>query len=395
MPRILHIGKFFPPFAGGIEHFLADLLPVQHQQPQTQVAALVHQHQFGVNTSLKADPQWPYSIYRAPCYGRLLYAPLSVHFPLWLKKIIQQFQPDIVHFHVPNTSAFWALSLPAARQIPWVIHWHADVISKVNRSLSMAYPFYRPFEQRLLAHAQAIIATSEPYLNSSIALRPWRHKCHIVPLGLAPQRLPLPSTAAQNVAEQHWHPQQMRLLSIGRLTYYKGHEVLLRVVAQLPQVQLLIVGQGELKARLHSLINQLKLTDRVKLLGYCSNDDLIALLNSCDCFCLPSLERTEAFGVVLLEAMRYQKAVIASAIAGSGVTWVVQDRQTGLLVPPQDIHALRQAIQHLCDQPLYRQQLGIAGYQRFITLFDIQAVAERLVPIYQQLLAHKMYTQYR
>ncbi|MDY6994068.1 MAG: glycosyltransferase, partial [Pseudomonadota bacterium] len=372
------------------ENFLADLLPLQHQHPQTQVAALVHQHQFGMKTPIEADLHWPYSIYRAPCYGRLLYAPLSPHFPLWLKKIIKQFQPDILHFHVPNTSAFWALSLPTARQIPWVIHWHADVVSQVNRGLSIAYPFYRPFEQRLLAHAQAIIATSEPYLNSSVALRPWQHKCHIVPLGLALQRLPMPSTAAQSWAEQHWQPQKMRLLSIGRLTYYKGHEILLHALAALPQVQLVIVGQGELKTRLHTLINTLKLTDRVKLFGFCTNEDLIALLNSCDCFCLPSLERTEAFGVALLEAMRYRKAVIASAITGSGITWVVQDQHTGLLVPPQDIHALRQAIQQLCEQPLYRQQLGTAGYQRFTTLFDIQAVAERLMPVYQQLLANKL-----
>ncbi len=92
------------------------------------------------------------TIYRAPCYGRLLYAPISPTFPFWLARAIREFQPDLLHLHLPNTSAFWALLVPAARRLPWVIHWHADVVaSTIDRRLALAYRLYRPFEQRLLA----------------------------------------------------------------------------------------------------------------------------------------------------------------------------------------------------------------------------------------------------
>src|SRR5699024_5451513 len=105
-----------------------------------------------------------------------------------------EFKPDLLHLHLPNTSAFWAMAIPAARKIPWIVHWHADVVaSRHDSKLALAYPLYRPFEQRFLKVASAIIATSPPYLESSSALAHWRDKCQVIPLGLDPARLPEPS----------------------------------------------------------------------------------------------------------------------------------------------------------------------------------------------------------
>jgi len=388
MSRILHVGKYFPPFSGGIENFLADLMPAQIQHGET-VAAIVHDHQLDFSrffSKIATEAFEKFTIYRVPTYGRLLYAPMSPHFPLWLNAAIREFQPDILHLHLPNTSAFWALILPSARKIPWIIHWHADVVSAVDKRISFAYPFYKPFEQALLKRAQAIIATSPPYLKSSFALAKWQEKCHIVPLGMDRNRLPEPSESAKNWANQQWHNNQsensLKLLTVGRLTYYKGHETLIRALSQVNEIQAIIVGKGEKYKDLASLISRLKLTDRVKLLGHCSNEELMALFSQCDCFCLPSLERTEAFGVVLMEAMRYAKPVIASAIQGSGVTWVVKEGETGLLVPPRNFLALAQALEDMKNNADIRQNMGQAGYRHFTETFDIQKVAEKLSNIY-------------
>jgi rhamnosyl/mannosyltransferase len=389
VPRVLHLGKFFPPFAGGIENFLADLMPAQMQQCNTNIAALVHDHQrqwarFFATTIVET---WnSLTIYRVPTYGRLLYAPISPQFPVWFNQVLKQFQPQLLHLHLPNTSAFLALGLPRAKRLPWIIHWHADVTSTLNSKLSIAYHAYRPFEQRLLAHAQAIIVTSEPYLASSIPLRPWQDKCQVIPLGIALSRLPEPAKPAQQWANQQWENPGVKILTVGRLTYYKGHEVLIRAMAQVKGAHLLIVGQGEQQRYLQTLITQLNIANQVKLLGYCTATELNALLANCDCFCLPSLERTEAFGVVLLEAMRYSKPIVASAISGSGVTWVVVDNQTGLLVPPQDEVALAQALQRFIDNSSWRISLGKAGQQRCEQLFNIQTIAEKIAGLYQQVL---------
>ncbi|MCV6636951.1 glycosyltransferase [Candidatus Albibeggiatoa sp. nov. NOAA] len=385
--RILHVGKYYPPFAGGIENFLTDLIQAQVSQ-KLQVAALVHDHESHwrrffspVKAEIKTNP----IIYRVPSYGRLLYAPISPQFLFWMNRTIKRYQPDILHFHLPNTSALWALMLPAARHIPWVLHWHSDVVSTIDNRVAIAYRAYRPFEQAMLKQAKAVIATSQPYLDSSLALKDWQQKTQVIPLGIATQRLPEPTADALDWAQQQWQPDLQRILHIGRLTYYKGQKVLIEALKDCPNSQLLIVGKGELQTELTQFIQQHGLHNRVKLLGFCDNAQLHALFSTCDVFCLPSLERTEAFGVVLMEAMRYAKPVIASQVEGSGMGWVVDDKKTGLLVEPNNVSNLVQKIQQLTDQAQC-QQYGQAGYNKFIQQFDIQQVSNNVTALYQNLI---------
>ena len=383
--RVLHIGKYYPPFAGGIEHFLADLLPALQQQG-TEVAALVHDEQPRRAGQLPLPGDHPL-IYRAPCHGRLLYAPMSPTFPFWLRRAMREFQPDLLHLHLPNTSAFWALTIPAARRLPWVIHWHADVVaSTIDRRLALAYRLYRPFEQRLLAASRAIIATSPPYLEASAALAPWRERCYSILLGLDPARIPEPDVAAQQRAKALWGDAPFRILAIGRLTYYKGHDILIQAAADLPNTRVLIVGTGEHGDRLAKQVQSLHLDGRVVLPGFQPEADLNALLASCDVVCLPSLERTEAFGLVLLEAMRFAKPVVVSDISGSGAGWVVDAAGHGLKVAVGDAQALAAALRVLQNDPARRTELGQAGALALREQFGIGPVAKAINNSYQQVL---------
>lgn len=386
MIRALHIGKYYPPFAGGMERFLGDLLPTLQAQG-TASAALVHDERRDRWGQRPVSVDGP-AIYRAPCHGQLLYAPLSPAFPFWLQRALREFKPNLLHLHLPNTSAFWALLIPAARRLPWVIHWHADVVaSTIDTRLATAYRLYQPFEQRLLAASKAIIATSPTYLEASAALRPWRDRCHIIPLGLDASRISTPDLKTQQHAATLWGQAAFRVLAIGRLTYYKGHEVLIRAAAELPDSRTLIVGTGDQRDRLRALIDSLNLGDRVLLPGFQTEASLNALLESCDVLCLPSLERTEAFGLVLLEAMRFGKPVVVSDVVGSGVGWVVRAAGHGLLAPTGDPVALATALRRVQQDPKLRQQLGQAGVVALAEQFDIQPVAAKVNALYRQLLS--------
>ena len=384
--RVLHVGKYYPPFAGGMEHFLADLLPALQIQGIA-AAALVHDEQPRRGGERPA-PDAALPIYRTPCHGRLLYAPISPAFPFWLNRAICEFRPDLLHLHLPNTSAFWALAIPAARRLPWIIQWQADVVaSLLDRRLALAYRFYRPFEQRLLAASRAVIVSSPPYLDASPALEPWRARCHIIPLGLDPHRIPDPDPAARQWAETLWGDARFRVLAIGRLTYYKGHDILIRAAPELLDSRILIVGTGERRARLASLIQGLGLGDRVGLPGFQPEANLNALLASCDVLCLPSLERTEAFGLVLLEAMRFGKPVVVSDIPGSGAGWVTHQAGHGLLVPPGDPAKLATALRELQHDSARRQSLGQAGATALREQFGIELVAADVAELYRRVLA--------
>ncbi len=383
--RALHIGKYYPPFAGGIENFMGDLIPAM-RRIGVETEAVVHDHP-GSGAGGPDAVRHP-GIHRAPCQGSLMYAPVSPTFPLVFNRVARRFKPDVLHIHMPNTSAFWCLGLPRARRTPWVVHWHSDVVqSHIDRRLAAAYRFYRPFEQRLLRRASLILATSPPYLDASEALRPWRRKCRVTPLGMDAGRLPSPDPHMENAAESFWRPGKTRVLAVGRLTYYKGHEFLIRAAAQIPDLHVVIVGKGERKRALRKLIADNGLEKRVVLHGFAESRWLRTLLATCDFLCLPSVERTEAFGLVLLEAMRYAKPAVASDVPGSGVGWVVRHGETGLLARPGDAAGLAGAMEALARRPDERRRMGDAAALRFHRVFRIDRVASMILEVYRE--AHR------
>lgn len=348
-----------------MEVFLADLIKEQRTSG-IEAAAIVH------GTPESGDPPW---ITRVPVQLQLIYAPLALGFRPALAQAIELHKPDVLHLHMPNNSALWVLTLAEARSIPWVVHWHSDVVvSRIRTTIALAYRLYRPFEQALLARATRVIATSPPYLAASEPLSAWRDRCAVVPLGLDTANLPEAESEAGDTLA--WRPRTLRLLSIGRLTYYKGFETLIRAVARLTNVELLIVGDGELRQELQDLIDQL--TQRgantsVRLLGNVDDEEKHALLQSCDVFCLASRERTEAFGLVLLEAMHYARPCIVSALPGSGMPWVIESAGAGLKVPAEDVTAWMVAIERMQNNSAQRQQWGSAGRHMLHTRFSIEA----------------------
>lgn len=358
-----------------MERFLGDLVDAQRRAGHD-VAVLAHA---APEPTPADDPPW---LMRCPVWLRLVFAPISPAFPFWLARAIRRQQPDLLHIHAPNLSAFWALLLPAAYRLPWVIHWQSDVEpSRFRLALRLLYPYYRVFERALLEQAAAVVVTSPQYLASSVPLAPWRDKCHVIPLGMAPERLP---EMAAEAGASLWRGDGLRLLAIGRLTYYKGFETLIRAVAACPGTQLLLVGDGEERPGLEKVLAELGQPAAIRLLGRADDATCQRLLASCDVFCLPSRERTEAFGIVLMEAMRYGKPLLASNIAGSGVTWLVRDGENGCLVPPEDVSAWRDAIAALAGDPGRRQALGRNGGERWRRECDIAGIVPRLDRVYRQ-----------
>lgn len=382
--RVLHIGKYYPPFAGGIENFLGDLLPAL-QDNGIEVSAVVHTHSFNWNNNSYVKQSL--SVYRVPSLGTFMYTPVSPGFPFILRRVISGFRPDLLHIHMPNPSAFWVMALPCARRIPWIVHWHSDVVaSQIDRRMAFFYRFYLPLEQRLLKRSSLIVCTSRPYLDSSKALLPWKEKCRVVELGIDPGRVIMPGHDLISWAETVWKNKMTRVLAIGRLTYYKGHDVLIKASAYTPELNVLIVGKGDRKRQLEEYISDLGIGDRVKLIGPLAEDRLHALLATCDILCLPSVERTEAFGVVLLEAMRFGKPVVASDVEGSGIGWVVNHNKTGFLVTPGNSKDLARALKRMGEETEMRRSMGRAAYKRFNRAFQIKSVAENIIAVYQDAL---------
>lgn len=368
--RVLHIGKFFPPDMGGMEVYLSDLIAAQHAQG-IQAAAIVH------GTPCKDDPEW---LWRVPVQINLLYAPIALSFRSTLVRAISIFKPDALHLHMPNVAVFWALTLDKARDIPWIVHWHSDVVV-TNRltPLAIAYCVYRPLEQAVLACSVRVIATSLPYLEASEPLSPWRSKCVVVPLGLKP-----PKKKEFN-REDLWHSACFRVLAIGRLTYYKGFETLIAAASSISGLQLLIAGGGELRVTLDEQIERLQSAGaegKVQLLGNVSEDEKHKLLASCDLFCLPSIERTEAFGMVLLEAMAHARPCMVSALPGSGMKWLIDESKAGISCEAKNVESWTRGLVWMMENENHRRAMGENGQKAFAERFVITESARLIRMIY-------------
>jgi glycosyltransferase involved in cell wall biosynthesis len=379
--KVLHLGKYFHPDSGGIETVTKDIAQGT-ARAGCDVAVLC----FGDAERLRRERVGEVEVLRAPIWRLAASQPFGwQYFRAFLRHAREY---DIVHVHVPNMLA--ALAVVVAR-LPGrvVVHWHSDVINKgwLGRLL-------RPLEWLMLRRADTVIATSQAYADASLPLQRVREKVRVVPIGIEDTNVfdgdgPAPGSAtpAANAAAAQVDASTERIvLAVGRLVPYKGFEVLIDAAPGLPPgCRVVIVGSGDRRAELEARIAQRRVDDRVTLAGRLDDESLRLLFQRATIFCLPSVSRAEAFGVVLLEAMAYGLPIIASDIAGSGVPWVNRHGETGLNVPVGDPAALAAAITQLLQAPERLARMRLASRRRFETEFTAAVATNRVLDLYAAL----------
>jgi len=184
-----------------------------------------------------------------------------------------------------------------------------------------------------------------------------------------------------------------RIVTTGRLVEKKGIEYSIRAIAQLlqryPRLEYTIVGDGELRPELEQLIQSLGVGDRIHLCGRKQQQELIELLDQAHLFVAPSVTAADgnqdAPVNVLKEAMAMGLPVV-STLHG-GIPELVEDGISGFLVPERDVEALRDRLEYLVTHPERWPEMGLAGRTFVETHFDIERLNDRLVDLYQQVLA--------
>lgn len=371
--RITHFAKYYPPESGGIEsvtQILArghaamghevDVVCFTRAAARTEVLDGVRVHRLPIQFFFASQPLgWRYAV-KALTLGR---------------------RSDVVHAHAPNLVAAF-LTLIVGRRPCVVVHWHSDVIKK-----GWLGRLVRPLERAFLRRADAVIATSAAYVAGSDRLISVQEKTHVIPIGIeAPATDDRAAALAPDLVE---FLQGRRLvLGVGRLVPYKGFQHLIEAAGSLSlDAAIVIAGDGPMKSALAGEIDRRGLQRRVRLAGKVSETDLHALFARASVFCLPSLERSEAFGVVLLEAMAWGVPIVATCIEGSGTSWVNAELVSGLNVAPADASALAQACNRILDEPALGTMLGTGGRQRFRDVFTASEFVRSVDELYRGLRA--------
>ncbi len=367
--KILQFGKFFPPDIGGMENFIYDLTEELSQKIQCDVLCSNSKNRTTIENKKN------YKVIRTKSFGKVFSTSISPSMIYWLKKIGNDY--DIIHLHLPDPMANLAYFL-AKPKTKLILHWQSDII-KQKRLLF----FYEPLQNWILKKADKIIATSPNYIEGSKYLKKYKEKCIVIPLGLNSNKFKINENKEKEI--KSLYKDKPIIFTLGRLVYYKGFNYLIEAMKDI-DAYLLLGGEGPLKEKLQKKIEDLNLKGKVFLLGKIKDEELSSYYRCCDVFCLPSISKTEAFGIVQMEAMYFKKPIISTDIKGSGVSWVNQNNITGLVVPPKDSTALSEAINKILNNKELKEKFGENGRKRFEKEFNITIISQKILNLYKDII---------
>lgn len=372
MVEVLTFGRYADADFGGLERYVLELARVlRHDAHFTNIVAA---------RGAAPDIEVVGDTVHARPLGSIAGVPVCPTMPFHALRLHLRKRFDIVHLQFPCDPAAHVATVTLPRSVKRVITWHSDIVRQ-KRLLSL----YRPFLKHLLDGADAIIIPTPAHRSSSEHLSAIEDhgQFHVVPYGFDLSHYSRRPEAADAIRKRHGG--RFLIFALGRHVYYKGYEYLIRALPLVPEAALVLGGRGPLTEELMELTRSLGVQERVEFTGRIPETELPAYYHACDVFCLPSVEQSEAFGIVQLEAMACAKPVVCCEL-NNGVTWVNRDGITGLVVPPADSAALAGALKRLAIEPGLARRLGEQGKQRAAREFTVEAVARGTLSVYRAVL---------
>ncbi len=385
--KVVHVGKYYWPYSRGIETYLK--LLCERLIEAVDVDVIV------ANNSVRNVHEEINGV-RVTRLGRLVEL-FSTSFCFSLPFVLRRKRPDIVHIHLPNPWAELCYFL-AGCPGKLVVSFHSDII----RQKKLLF-FHKPLHKAFLKKAEKILVATPRHAKFSPFLSTLpEDKIEVVHYGIDVNKIrDFDKETSEKIIRKTGTP---LVLFVGSLVYYKGLEVLLQSAKILnekspipplekgdgkppghtPGTHFLLIGTGPLENKLKAMAKELGLVNRVHFFGKVDNKTLVAAYNACDIFCLPSTYRSEAFGIVQLEAFAAGKPVISTDLK-SGVPYVNIDSETGYIVPPNNPEKLAEAVEKLLESEEKRKDFGEAAIKRVKTEFSADKMAAETLKVYNNL----------
>jgi glycosyltransferase involved in cell wall biosynthesis len=365
--KVLHVGKFYPPQMGGIEMHLQTLCRELRSAIDLRVIVA------SGNREACEEIADGVPISRVRTLITCASTPLC---PDMIRQI-RNCDADVVHIHWPNPAAVLAY-LASGHGAHLVLTYHSDAVRQ-----RLLGSLFAPWLQLALRRSTAVIATSENYRNTSRVLNGHLDRCHVIPYGIQLHKFEACQAAdVQGIRSRYG---SRLIVSVGRLVYYKGFEYLIEAMKEVDGT-LLIVGDGPLLTKLREMVVSLNLSQKVHFLGGLGNEEISPYYHAADVFALASTKRSEAFGIVQIEAMAAGLPIVNTNL-DSGVPFVSQHGITGLTVEPKNTKVLAIAINTLLDNEDLRRSFGTAGRKRARGEFSSGAMASRTLRLYEAVIA--------
>jgi glycosyltransferase involved in cell wall biosynthesis len=368
--KILQVNKLFYPHVGGVEKVVLDLC--EQLAAEVEMNVLIANNSFHREKETVAGAQ----IERVPSLGTLLSMPIAPFFPYHIAKYSTV---DLLHFHFPFPLGEISYLMNRWHiKAPTVVTWHCDIVRQ-KKILKL----YTPLLHRFLQSMDCIVTTSPNMIEHSEFLQPYRDKCKVIPLGISPEQFEPNKQVLIDAAKIRNQYKRPILFFMGRLVNYKGLSYLIDAMENI-DADLLIGGSGKIRLSLEQQVRDRGLQDRIHFTGFISDEDLPAYYHASDVFVLPSVDPSEAFGIVQLEAQVCGVPVVSTNL-NTGVPFANLHGVTGIIVNPGDSKALAEAINSLLTNDDRRRKLGMQARERVKSKFTVQGMGKAYFELYKQL----------
>ncbi len=365
--KVLQVNKLYYPWIGGVERVVQQI--AEGLNDRTDMKVLVCQPK-GKASVEKVNGV---TVHRAGSLGMMFSMPISISFIREFKKLAKD--RDVIHFHMPFPIGDLACLLSGYKG-KVVVWWHSDIV-KQKKLMKL----YKPFMDSFLSRADVIITATQGHIDGSDYLLKHKNKCVIIPYGIDKRIEKNSDLYIEKSKQLRGSLKPVQMLFVGRLVYYKGCDILIEAFKKVDNAELTIIGEGELKKVIEEKVRQYNMTEKVHLIGKVKEEEICKAYEDCDVLVLPSTEKSEAFGLVQIEAMTFGKPVINTNLS-SGVPYVSLDGVTGLTVPPNDVQALADAMKWMVEHDKERNEMGRRARNRVKECFRMDDMLDKVLKIY-------------
>jgi glycosyltransferase involved in cell wall biosynthesis len=368
--KILHLGKFYSPYFGGIERCIDTIIKSNKFSKKIYTTLLV----FGKVTKTISKENNKIFIFKE--FFNIFSQPISFKY-FWFA-IGQLKNHEVIHIHYPNLLAsLVCIFIPRTKKI--IVHWHSDIINSHGLSLII-----RILENYMLRRTQHIIVATKIYAKNSNALLAYKNKISYIPYGINPQKFlkkPNKSKFYNKFLEQF--KDKKIILSVGRLISYKCFDEFISIAKLLHKdFIILIIGNGPLHSELNMEIKKNNLNKKIKILTNINNRKLEIIYKSSYLYVSLSKGRQESFGISLIEAQKYSLPIITNNPIDTGAHFINIHNITGYNIKKTSSKILARNINSLLLNKSKYDLFKKASYKSFIRRFQEDDMVNNINNLY-------------
>lgn len=379
--RVLHISKYYYPFLGGTEQVARDMVKALIGTGAKQKVICFNEDASDGKATCKhsetrTDVIDGVDVIRCGYFLKARSQAVSSTYGRELKKVMDEFKPNIIILHYPNPFVTHYLMKYKSRDFKLLVYWHLDITKQ-----KLLKHLFHGQNLALIGRADKILGATPKHVDESAFTPQFGNKRYILPYMIDESNLVITEEeieAGKRIKEKY--AGKALGFFIGRHVPYKGLTYLIKASKELGDVDMhfLVAGSGELT---DSLKEEAKGDPKVEFLGRITDSERRSYLYACDIVLFPSITRNEGFGLALAEGMYFGHPAVTFTIPGSGVNFVNLDGVTGIECPNCDYKAYAEALKNLADDNELRKKMGIAARQRVLDNFTSGSFKKNLLEL--------------